>query len=199
MSSQFTRRRLLSHGACLAAGAGLGWMFPRRELPRLLGAASAFADDDTPEGRLRKLKLELPAVTPPRATFVPTVRAGDMLYVSGHTPPPRGGKPVAGKLGKELTVKEGQEAARGIGLMILAVVRAELGSLDKVVRLVKTLGMVNSAPDFTQQPQVVNGFSDLMVEVFGEKAGKGARSSVGMASLPGGAPVEVECIFQVKG
>ena len=102
-------------------------------------------------------------------------------------------------MGKDLSIKEGQDAARRVGLTILAVVRAELGTLDKVVRLVKTLGMVNCPPDFTQQPQVINGFSDLMVEVFGARAGKGARSAVGMGSLPGGIPVEIECIFQVKG
>ncbi len=200
MSSLLTRRRLLTHGACLAAGAGVGWMLTRTGGVRLAGKASAFPGEETPEERLRKLKIELPAVKPfPGATLVPAVRAGDMLYVSGHTPPPRDGKPVVGKLGKDFTVKDGQEAARSIGLTVLAVVRAELGSLDKVVRMVKTLGMVNCTPDFTQQPAVVNGFSNLMVEVFGEKAGKGARSAVGMASLPNGAPVEVECIFQVKG
>ena len=83
-------------------------------------------------------------------------------------------------------------------MRVLASVRAELGSLDRIVRLVKTLGMVNATPDFTQQPQVINGFSDLMVEIFGEKAGKGTRSAVGVGSLPGGAPVEVECVFQVR-
>jgi hypothetical protein len=122
-----------------------------------------------------------------------------MLYVSGHTPPTRNGKPVVGKLGKDVSVKEGQEAARSIGLLMLAVVRNHLGSLNKVTRVVKALGMVNCTPEFTQQPAVVNGFSNLLVEVFGEKAGKGARSAVGMASLPNGAPVEVECIFQVQG
>ena len=116
----------------------------------------------------------------------------------GRSPLPKAGKPVVGKVGKELSLKEGREAARSVGLVILSVVRAELGSLDRVHRLVKTLGMVNCTPDFTQQPQVVNGFSDLMVEVFGEKLGKGARSAVGMGSLPGGIPVEIECVFQVK-
>ena len=103
-----------------------------------------------------------------------------------------------GKVGKDLDVKQGREAARLVGLTILAVVRKELGSLDRVVRLVKTLGMVNCTPDFTQQPQVINGFSDLMVEVFGEKLGKGARSAVGMGSLPGGIPVEIEVICAVR-
>jgi enamine deaminase RidA (YjgF/YER057c/UK114 family) len=199
MAPLLTRRHALTHGACLAAGAGLGWLLTRPGAPPLLGQAGASAGDETPEQRLLKRGIELPAPRPLRgATLVPAARSGDMLYVSGHTPQPRDGKPVAGKLGKDVSVKEGQEAARAVGLVILAVVRAELGSLDKVVRLVKTLGMVNCTPDFTQQPQVVNGFSDLMVEVFGEKAGKGARSAVGMASLPGGAPVEVECIFQVR-
>src|SRR5207244_1885915 len=110
----------------------------------------------------------------------------------------RDGKPIVGKVGKDMTVKQAREAARLVGLTILAVVRAELGSLDKVVRLVKTLGMVNCTTDFTQQPEVVNGFSELMVQVFGDKAGKGTRSAVGMGSLPRGVPVEVEALFQVK-
>jgi enamine deaminase RidA (YjgF/YER057c/UK114 family) len=97
-----------------------------------------------------------------------------------------------------MQVKDGQAAARDVGLRILGVVREELGSLDKVVRVVKTLGMVNATPDFKDHPQVINGFSDLMVEVFGAEAGKGARSAVGMSGLPGGIPVEVEIIFQVR-
>ena len=199
MSSFLTRRRVLTHGACLAAGAGLGWLLARAPGPNLVGHASAI-EDDTPEGRLRKLKIELPVVKSfPGAVLVPAVRVGDLLYLSGNTGPERDGKRVVGKLGKDVTVEQGQAAARDVGLLMLAMVRAELGTLDKVVRVVKALGMVNCTPEFTQQPAVVNGFSKLMVEVFGEKAGKGARSAVGMASLPGGAPVEVECIFQVKG
>jgi enamine deaminase RidA (YjgF/YER057c/UK114 family) len=151
------------------------------------------------EEQLRKLKLELPPVAKPGATLVPAVRAGDMLYVSGHGPRKPDGTSIVGKVGQDLDVKQGREAARLIGLQVLSVVRQELGSLDKVVRLVKTLGMVNATPDFKQQPQVINGFSDLMVEVFGEKAGKGARSAVGMGSLPGGIAVEIEAIFQVRG
>lgn len=198
--SILSRRHVLTHGVALAAGAGLGWMLTRGHTPPLVGEAAAFAGDETPEERLRKLKIELPTVKAPTgATLVPAVRVGDVLYVSGHTPPPRDGKPVSGKVPEQVSLKEAQEAARSIGLVILAVVRNELGSLDKVVRMVKTLGMVNCAADFRQQPQVINGFSDLMVQVFGEKAGKGARSAVGMAALPNGAPVEIECIFQVKG
>lgn len=164
----------------------------------------AFGDDKAPthnaEEQLKKLKLELPVVPKPTgALLVPTVRAGDMLYVSGHTPATADGKPVVGKLGKDMDLKQGADAARLVALRVLSVVRAELGSLDKVVRVVKTLGMVNCTPDFTQTPAVVNGFSQLLVDVFGEAAGKGARSAVGMAALPGGVPVEVEVILQVRG
>lgn len=146
------------------------------------------------EQRLRDLKIELPAVSKPTNTLVNTVRVGDMLYVSGTGP----GKGVVGRLGQDYDVNLGKAAAWQVGRQILAVVKAELGSLDKVQRVVKTLGMVNATPDFKQHPQVINGFSDLMVEVFGEENGKSARSAVGMASLPGGIPVEIECVFQVR-
>jgi enamine deaminase RidA (YjgF/YER057c/UK114 family) len=211
MSQRIDRRGLLTHGACLAAGAALTWLGLRQDGRGLEAGgfaggtpptppAVADGDEETPEQRLRKLKIELPMLEKPKgATLVPAVLSGNMLYVSGHGPGSVDGKRIVGKLGKDYTVKEGREAARRVGLTILSVVRAELGSLDKVVRLVKTLGMVNCTPDFTQQPQVINGFSDLMVEVFGDKAGKGARSAVGMVALPGGIPVEIEAIFQVKG
>jgi enamine deaminase RidA (YjgF/YER057c/UK114 family) len=150
------------------------------------------------EAQLRKLKIELPAVSKPTNTLVNAVRVGDMLYVSGTGPGQVSGKPIAGRLGQDYDVGKGRAAARQVGLQILGVVKAELGSLDMVERLVKTLGMVNATPEFTQHPQVINGFSDLMVEVFGEDAGKGARSAVGMSSLPGGIPVEIEAIFQVR-
>jgi enamine deaminase RidA (YjgF/YER057c/UK114 family) len=124
-----------------------------------------------------------------------------MLYVSGTGPgKDKDGKPFLGRLGKkqDLDVAQGRAAARSVGLNVLAVVKAELGSLDKVQRLVKTFGMVNAASDFKEHPQVINGFSDLMVEVFGEENGKGARSAVGHSSLPNGIPVEIEAIFQVR-
>jgi enamine deaminase RidA (YjgF/YER057c/UK114 family) len=198
VSHSFDRRRFLAGGGCVAAGAALGYLVPRWAGAGLAPAAAAALGEGGAEERLRKLKLTLPPVSKPGATLVPAVRVGEVLYVSGHGPGKVDGKAVLGKLGKELTVKEGQAAARLVGLVILGVVRAELGSLDKVVRLVKVLGMVNCTPDFTQQPAVINGFSDLMVEVFGASAGKGARSAVGMASLPGGIPVEIEAIFQVR-
>jgi enamine deaminase RidA (YjgF/YER057c/UK114 family) len=149
------------------------------------------------EARVAELKLELPPAPKPVATYVTAVRLGDLLYVSGHGPLRPDGTMHTGKLGADLDVAAGHAAARQTGLAILATVRSHLGSLDKVVRLVKVLGMVNCTGDFADQPKVINGFSDLMVEVFGEP-GKAARSAVGMGSLPGHIAVEVEAIFQVK-
>ncbi len=149
------------------------------------------------EARLAELKLTLPPAPKPVATYVTALRQGDLLYVSGHGPLREDGTMHTGKVGADLDVAAGQAAARQTGLAILATVRSHLGSLDKIVRLVKVLGMVNCTPDFHEQPKVINGFSDLMVEVLGE-SGKGARSAVGMVALPGGIAVEIEAIFQVK-
>ncbi len=149
------------------------------------------------EARLAELKLELPPAPKPVATYVTAIRHGDLLYVSGHGPLRSDGTMITGRLGADLDVAGGQAAARQTGLAILATVRAHLGSLDRVVRLVKTLGMVNSTADFGDQPKVINGFSDLMKDVFGD-AGVGARSAVGMGALPSGIAVEIEAIFQVK-
>lgn len=160
---------------------------------------SASQSERTAEQRLAELGIELPPVPTPVATYVPSVRSGSMLYVSGSGPGVGpDGEPVRGKVGRDLTLEEGNAAARLAGLRILANVRHSLGSLDRVERVVKVLGMVNATEDFGQQPQVVNGFSDLMVEIFGEERGKGARSAVGMGSLPSGIPVEVEAIFEVR-
>lgn len=156
---------------------------------------------DSPSGaeaRLKELGIELPPAPRPVATYVPAVRVGSMLYVAGHGPRRPDGSPFVGKVGRDLDVDEGRAAARAAGLRVLATVRDTVGSLDQVARVVKVLGMVNATEDFKEQPQVVNGFSDLLVEVFGEKAGKGARSAVGVASLPGGIPVEVEAVFQLR-
>ncbi len=149
------------------------------------------------EARLAELKLTLPPAPKPVATYVTAVRQGDLLYVSGHGPLRDDGTLHTGKVGADLDIAAGHAAARQTGLAILATVRSHLGSLDKIVRLVKVLGMVNCTPDFSEQPKVINGFSDLMVEVLGEP-GKGARSAVGMVALPGGIAVEIEAIFQVK-
>ena len=150
------------------------------------------------DARVAELQLELPPVPKPVATYVTAVRLGDLLYVSGHGPLRPDGTMHTGKLGADLDVAAGQAAARQTGLAILATVRSHLGSLDKVERLVKVLGMVNATPEFAEHPKVINGFSDLMVQVFGEDAGKAARSAVGMGSLPGGIAVEIEAIFQVR-
>lgn len=153
----------------------------------------------TPESRLQELNITLPTPPKPVAKYKPTVQAGNLLYVSGHGPAKLDGQPapLLGKLGAKLNVEQGKESARLVGINILATVRSALGSLDRIKRLIKTLGMVNSAPDFLDQPQVINGFSELMAQVFGEDAGVGSRSAVGMGALPGDIPVEVECIFEV--
>jgi enamine deaminase RidA (YjgF/YER057c/UK114 family) len=151
-----------------------------------------------PETRLQELHLTLPPAPKPVAKYRTAVLLGNRLIVSGHGPAKLTDKtPVEGKVGDKLTLEQGKEAARAVGLNILSTVRSTLGSLDKVKRLVKTLGMVNCTPDFQDQPQVINGFSELMAEVFGEDAGVGARSAVGMGSLPSNIPVEIECEFEV--
>jgi enamine deaminase RidA (YjgF/YER057c/UK114 family) len=149
------------------------------------------------EARLAELKLELPPAPKPVATYVTAIRHGDLVYVSGHGPYRSDGTLIVGKLGADMDVPAGQAAAKQTGLAILATLRAHLGSLDKVVRLIKSLGMVNSTPEFAEHPKVINGYSDLMKDVFGD-AGVGTRSAVGMGGLPGGIAVEIEAIFQVK-
>src|SRR5207253_6287120 len=152
-----------------------------------------------PETRIQELHLTLPPAPKPIAKYKTAVVVGNVLYVSGHGPAKLDAKsPIAGRVGADLTLEQGKEAARLVGLNILSKVRDTVGSLDKVKRLVKTLGMVNCTPEFKDQPQVINGFSELMAEVFGEDAGVGARSAVGMGSLPGNIPVEVECLFEVQ-
>ena len=149
------------------------------------------------EARLADLKLTLPTPPKPVATYLPAVRHGDLIYVSGHGPYQADGSLIKGKVGADLDADAGRDAARVVGLAILATLKSQLGSLDRVARLVKALGLVNCTADFTDHPKVINGFSDLMVEVFGD-AGKGARSAVGAPSLPSNIAVEVEAIFQVR-
>jgi enamine deaminase RidA (YjgF/YER057c/UK114 family) len=150
------------------------------------------------ESRLEHLGISLPAEPVPIANYVPGVRTGNLVYLSGLGPASRAdGTTPSGKVGRDLTTEEGYEAARLTGINILARMKGELGDLDRVRRVVKLLGMVNSAPDFNQQPAVVNGCSDLLVEVFGER-GRHARSAVGMVSLPNDIPVEIEVIIEVE-
>jgi enamine deaminase RidA (YjgF/YER057c/UK114 family) len=150
------------------------------------------------EARLRDKNITLPAPTKPLANYVGAVRVGNLLFLSGHGPFNEGKATARGTLGKDLTIEEGYKVAREVGLTLLATTRTTLGSLDKVKRVVKVLGMVRSAEGFGDQPKVINGFSDLMVEVFGETIGKHARSAVGMAELPMGIPVEIEMILEVE-
>jgi enamine deaminase RidA (YjgF/YER057c/UK114 family) len=149
------------------------------------------------EARVAELKLELPPAPKPVATYVTAIQHGDLIYVSGHGPLKSDGKLITGKLGADMDVAGGKAAARQTGLAILSTLRAHLGTLDKVERLIKSLGMVNSTPEFAEHPQVINGYSDLMKDVFGD-AGVGTRSAVGMVALPAGIAVEIEAIFQVK-
>ena len=149
------------------------------------------------EARLKQLGIDLGTVSGPIANYVNAVRTGNLLYLSGKGPRPVNGARPKGKLGREYTVEQGYAHARSVGLDLLAVMRSELGSLDRVKRVVKVLGMVNCTPSFTDQPKVINGCSDLMVAVFGEK-GKHARSAVGMTSLPTNIAVEIEIIVEVE-
>jgi enamine deaminase RidA (YjgF/YER057c/UK114 family) len=152
----------------------------------------------SPEARLRELGIELPQPPPPVANYVGAVRVGELLFVSGHGPYRDGEYVYRGKLGSDLDVATGQAAARLVMLNFLASVRAELGTLDRVERIVKLLVMVNSAPEFGEQPQVANGASDLLVELFGEERGRHGRSAVGMGALPMGISVEIEGVLQVS-
>lgn len=149
------------------------------------------------DARIAELKLILPPPPKPIATYVPCVQVRELVYVSGHGPLRPDKSLVTGRVGAEMSEADGKDAARVVGLAVLATLRNYLGTLDRVVRLVKVLGMVNAAPDFQNHPAVINGFSDLMVEVFGD-SGKGARSAVGMGSLPGNIAVEVEAIYEVR-
>jgi len=150
------------------------------------------------EEKLKALGLDLGSVSQPVANYVNAVRTGNLLFLAGKGPRPQDGKRPSGKVGREYTAEQAYQHARTVGLDLLAVMRAELGSLDKVRRVVKVLGMVNAVPEFQDHPKVINGCSDLFVEVLGER-GKHARSAVGMGSLPMGIPVEIECIVEVDG
>jgi enamine deaminase RidA (YjgF/YER057c/UK114 family) len=149
-----------------------------------------------PEAKLKELGIVLPAPGAPIANYVNAVRTGNLLFLAGKGPTGSDGKDIVGKLGRDMTVEQGYQAARSVAINHLAVLKKELGDLRRVTRIVKVLGMVNSDPAFTQQPAVINGYSDLLVAIFGEK-GKHARSAVGMVSLPNGIAVEVELIVEI--
>lgn len=149
------------------------------------------------EKKIEELGLTLPTSTEPMASYVKTVKTGNLLFVSGHGPYNDGIVKRTGKVGRELTVEEGYQAARNTALALLATVKAAINDLDEIKRIVKLLGMVNCTEDFGDSPKVINGCSDLLVEIFGE-SGKHARSAVGMQALPGQIPVEIEMILEIK-
>lgn len=163
-------------------------------------AAAQGADEEMvfdPEARLKALGIELPAAPEPVANYVNGVRTGNLIFLAGKGPKRADGSEIRGKLGADVSIEEGYEGARLTAINQLAVLKEMLGDLSKVKRVVKVLGMVNSDPEFVQQPAVINGFSDLIVEVFGER-GRHARAAVGMASLPRGQAVEIEMIVEVE-
>jgi enamine deaminase RidA (YjgF/YER057c/UK114 family) len=151
----------------------------------------------TPETRLQELQLLLPPAPQPVGVYKPLVVVDRLAYVSGHGPMRANGSLITGVVGRDLSLDEGQAAARQVGLAILATLRAQLGNLDLVRRVVKVFGMVNSAPDFYEHPKVINGCSGLFAEVWGAERGVGARSAVGMGPLPGNIAVEIEAIFEL--
>ena len=155
------------------------------------------AEDYDPEARLKELGIVLPEPPRPVANYVNGVRIGNLIFLAGKGPRRADGTELTGKLGADVTIEEGYEGARLTAINQLAVLKDMLGDLRKVKRIVKVLGMVNSDPSFVQQPRVINGFSDLMVKVFGER-GRHARAAVGMASLPRGQAVEIELIVEVE-
>lgn len=149
-----------------------------------------------PDIRITELGLELPPAPKPAGVYKPVLVAGNFLYVSGQGPVKKDGTLIKGKLGDDMDTNAGRQAARQVGLTMLSTIKTHFGDLKKIKRLVKVLGMVNSSSSFEQHPAVINGFSELMAEVFGEENGIGARSAVGM-TLPSNIPVEVEAVFEL--
>ncbi|MDB4679398.1 MAG: RidA family protein [Planctomycetaceae bacterium] len=148
------------------------------------------------DAKLAELGLELPPAPKPAGVYSPLVQTGNLIYLSGHGPLKSDGTLISGKVGSDLTQEEGKAAAQQTGLALLATIKDQLGSLDKVKRIIKVLGMVNAVPDFTEHPSVINGCSELFVELWGEN-GRAARSAVGMGSLPGNIAIEIEVIAEL--
>ena len=153
--------------------------------------------DMSADAKIQQLNLELPPAPKPVAVYKPLVVVGNLAYVSGHGPLKPDKTLITGRVGVDMTVEQGKAAARQVGLAILATLRSELGSLDRVKRVIKVLGMVSSTPEFKDHPAVINGCSELFADIWGPENGIGARSAVGMGSLPGNIPVEIEAIFEV--
>ncbi|WP_424581134.1 RidA family protein [Tunicatimonas sp.] len=161
-------------------------------------SSSAFVNPPVDiEQKLQEMGVTLYEMPAPTANYVRAVRSGNLIFLAGHGPMKPDGENVTGKLGKDLSIEEGKEAARYTAIALLSSLKEEIGDLDQISRIVKVHGMVNSTPDFTDHSQVINGFSDFMVELFGE-SGKHARAAVGMGSLPGNIAVEIEMVVEVK-
>ncbi len=182
--------------AALLSACGGGDSAPAAQTPPPAAPAGEAPAVD-PDARLRELGIELPDVAPPVANYVKAVRVGNLLFLSGHGPCGELTPDQIGKVGADLTIEQGAAAARATGICMLATLKSELGQLSRVRRVVKVLGLVNGAPTFGDQPRVMNGFSDLMVEVFGDR-GRHARTSVGAGSLPNNMAVEIEMIVEVE-
>jgi enamine deaminase RidA (YjgF/YER057c/UK114 family) len=163
----------------------------------LISTSTCFAQKTDFDKKLKELGIELIAPSKPIANYVKAVRAGNLLFLSGHGPSKADGTLIVGKVGKELTTEQGADAARQTAISLLSTLKAELGDLNKVKRIVKVLGMVNCTENYGDQPKVINSFSDLMVQVFGEK-GKHARSAVGMYALPMNMAVEIEMVVEIQ-
>jgi enamine deaminase RidA (YjgF/YER057c/UK114 family) len=195
MSERGNDRRTFLSGTLLGVGAlGTGALAgAAREAEAAIAAVTGVS---SPEARLRELGIRLPDVDLQQGAIVPSVQVGNLLFVSGHGPRGEDGQYIVGKVGAELTAEQGTAAARACAMTMMAALRTQLGSLDRITRVVKALGMVNSAPTFTGQPGVVNGFSNAWIELLGDR-GRGARSAVGVAALPQNWAVEVEAIFEI--
>lgn len=164
-----------------------------KSLPSAQNQSAARVDVDA---KLKELNIQLSPVAPSTASIVKTVRVGNMVYTSGHGPDKPGGGQIFGKVGGDLTLEQGQEAAKLTGIALLSSLKAEIGDLSRIKRIVKVFGLVNCTPGFTQQPQVMNAFSDMMVKIWGEN-GRHARSAVGTNALPNNIAVEIEMIVEL--
>lgn len=152
----------------------------------------------TPEQRFQQLGLTLPPAPQPKGVYKPFLIVGNLVYVSGHGPVKADGSLLTGRIGKALTMEEGKDAAQQVGLAILATLKYNLESFDRIKRVVKVLGMVNCVPEFERHPFVINGCSELFAQVWGDDNGVGVRSAVGMGSLPDNIPVEIEAVFELQ-
>lgn len=189
--------RPVAIGVLCLAGLMIGACEPQAPAETAEAATVATQDADV-EAKLREMGITLPEPPPPVANYVRAVQSGNLVFLAGHGPLKEDGGYVTGKVGVDLTLEEGYDAARKTAIALLSSLKQEIGDLNRVRRIVRVFGMVNAGPDFTQHPQVINGCSDFLVELFGEERGKHARAAVGMVSLPIGISVEIEMVVEVE-